>query len=117
MPTIKVDVPLGLAAGGVVNPLADSQYERLPFNAMVGIAGFKALAADDVRMTVHSGSDLLMEDAQLDTLAVGTPIKPNEDIQVSDVAAQGEKLGIRLRNAAAVATTGIVRILVVITPI
>lgn len=117
MPSIKVDVPVGLAAGATSNPLAGSQYERLPFNAHVAFAIFKAAAADIVRASIFSGSDVLMEDADLDQLAVGTPIKPSEDMQVSDVAMAGEKLGLRIRNAAAVATTGVIRVLVVITPI
>lgn len=117
MPSIKVDVPIGLAAGAVANPLQGSQYERLPFNARVGFGIYKALAADIVTASVFSGSDVLMEDADLDTLAVGTPIKPSEDLQVTDVALAGEKLGLRIRNNAAVATTGIIRCLVVIEPV
>jgi hypothetical protein len=117
MPSIKVDVPVGLGAGAVANPLSGSQYERLPFNAHVSFAIFKALAADTVRASIFSGSDVLLEDSDLDVLAVGTPIKPSEDMQVSDVAGAGEKLGMSIRNAGAAATTGIIRVLVVITPI
>lgn len=116
MPTIRATVPVGLAAGATVNPLAGSQYERLPFNAAVGFAVFQALAADIVRASIFSGSDVLLEDAPLDTLVATTPIKPNEDIQVMDVAAAGEKLGLTIRNAAAIATTGVIRVLVVLTP-
>jgi len=117
MPSIKVDVAIGLAAGAVATPLDGSQYERLPWNAAVGFAVFKAAAADVVRASIFSGSDVLLEDADVDQLAVGTPIKPSEDLQVTDVAAAGEKLGMRLRNAAAVATTGIIRVLVILNPI
>ena len=117
MPTIKVITPAGVAAGATVNPLQGSQYERLPFDAMVGFAVFQDVVGDQVRATIHSGSDLLFEDAQVDTLAPATPIKPSEDIQVQDVAGAGEKLGLTLRNAAAVVTAGAIRTLVIITPI
>lgn len=117
MPTIKAIVPAGLAAGATVNPLAGSQYERLPFDAAVGFAIFQDLVTDAVRASVFSGSDVLLEDSPLDTLAPGTPVKPSEDIQVQDVAAAGEKLGLTLRNAAAVVTAGAIRVLVVISPL
>lgn len=117
MPTIKVDVAAGLAAGAVATPLAGSQYERLPWDATVSFGIFKAAVADIVRASVFSGSDVLLEDADLDTLAATTPIKPSEDLQVTDVAAAGEKLGLRIRNAAAVVTTDIIRVLVKIDPV
>jgi len=78
---------------------------------------FQSLVADIVRASIFSGSDLLMEDAPLDTLAAGTPIKASEDGQVADVAAAGEKLGLTIRNAAAIATTGTIRVMVILTPV
>ena len=117
MPSIKFTIPIGLAAGATDNPLQGSQYERLPFDAAVAFGVYQDLAADVVRASIFSGSDVLLEDSPLDTLAPGINIKPSEDLQVMDVAAAGEKLGLTIRNAAAVATTGAIRGLVVIQPL
>ncbi|NIP95038.1 MAG: hypothetical protein GWO24_16960, partial [Akkermansiaceae bacterium] len=94
MPTIK-RTNANVAAGATVNPLVGSQYEYLPFDAMVEFA-ILADAGDTFNASVFSGSDVLMQNEPIDQLAVATPIRYPDDYQISDVAAAGERLGIQL---------------------
>lgn len=110
MPTIKKTTNLA-AAGAEANPLSGSQYEYLPWPAMVEIA----ILADgeDVDASIFSGSDLLLESAEVDQRAVTDPVRFPDDVLVEDVAAAGERLGIRLVSRAGAAR--IVRTVVKIT--
>lgn len=102
-----------IVAGATAFPLQGSQYEFLPFDAFVEFA----ILADGtlVNASVSSGSDILQEDSEVDQLAVVTPIQHPEDFILKDVAAAGERLGVRLQNNAGVAR--IVRTVVRITPL
>lgn len=102
-----------LAANGQAFPLQGNQYEFLPFDAFVEFAILgDALAV--VNASVFSGSDVLMQNAQIDVLAVANPIIYPDHYNLSDVAAAGERLGVTLQEAAA--ATPIVRTSVRITP-
>ena len=83
MPLIKVRSSLG--ANAQAFPLQGNQYEILTFDALVEIA-LLADAAGVVNGTVHSGTDLLMSNTHLDTLAVATPITYPDDYSLSDYA-------------------------------
>lgn len=96
MPTIKT-IDQGVAAGATISPWQGNQYEYLPFDALVEVA-LKADAGDTWLASVFSGSDVLLQNAQIDTLAIATPIQYPEDFDVQDVAAQGERLGCQLTN-------------------
>ncbi len=112
MPTIKTRTTM--VANGTAFPLQGNQYEYLPFDAYIEMA-LKADAAGVVNATVFSGSDLLLQSAQIDTLAVATPIQYPEDFEITDAAAGGERLGIQLQEAGGL--TPIVRTVTRITPL
>lgn len=113
MPSILVQTT-GAAAGATVNPLQGSQYEYLPFDAMVEFAIY-ADTGDTWTISVFSGSDVLMQNATAPILATATPIIYPDHFFLSDVAAAGERLGVQAVNG-----TGAVadfRTLVRITPL
>lgn len=112
MPSILVTTT-GAAAGATVNPLANSQYEYLPFNAFVEFAIY-ADTGDTWTLSVFSGSDVLMQNATAPILATATPILYPDHFYLSDVAAAGERLGVQGVNG----TGGVAdfRTLVRITP-
>lgn len=112
MPTIKrrTDIP----ANGVVSPLVGSQYEYLPFDAMVEFA-ILADAGDDVNASVFSGSDVLLQNERLDEKALTEAVQYPWDYDIQDVAAAGERLGVQLQENAGLAAT--VRTVVRITPL
>lgn len=79
------------------NVLAGSQFEFLPFHANLefGLVGSAAgLLAD-----VYSGSDVLCEGMPIST-ANRFPVYP-DDYVLTDVAAAGERLKVRIRNPTA----------------
>lgn len=113
MPTILVQTT-GAAAGATVNPLQNSQYEYLPFDAMVEFAVY-ADTGDTWTVSVFSGSDVLMQNATAPILATASPIIYPDHFFLNDVAAAGERLGVQAVNG-----TGAVadlRTLVRITPL
>jgi hypothetical protein len=114
MPTIKRTT--SLAANESANPLAGSQYEYLPFDALVQ-AAVLADAAGEVEATFFSGTDVILEGAPLDTLAVATPIQFPDDYDIQDVAAQGERLGLTIREVGGNVGPTVVRTVVRITPL
>lgn len=111
MPIIRDQTDM--AIGATAFPLQGSQYEFLPFDAVVEFA----ILADgtDVNVSVSSGSDILQESAEVDQLAVATPIQYPEDFTLRDVAAAGERLGVRATNDSGAAR--ILRTVVRITPL
>lgn len=113
MPTIK-RTNAGVAAGAVVSPLVGSQYEYLPFDALVEFA-ILADAGDTFNASVFSGSDVLMQNEPVDNLAVTAPIIYPDHYSIQDVAAAGERLGVQLTNAGGAA--GDIRTVVRITPL
>lgn len=87
-------------AGGVVNPLTGSIYEYLPFNAALEIALVQQTGtAGGILATVNSGPDTLQEEGPI-TVKAGSPVYP-DDFDLTDEAAQGDRLAIRLRNTTA----------------
>jgi len=93
MPLIQnqISVP---SAGQIDNLLLGSQFEYLPFNATLrfGLNGSAAgLIAD-----VYSGQDVLAESMALNSLN-RVPVNP-DDFLLSDVAAGGERVKVRVRN-------------------
>lgn len=112
MPTIKRRT--ALAANATVSPLVGSQYEYLPFDALVQFA-ILADAGDSVNASVFSGSDVLLQNELVDNLALATPIQFPENYEIEDVAAAGERLGIQLTETAGLPAT--VRTIVRITPL
>jgi hypothetical protein len=105
MPTIKVTS--NLAANGVANPLTGSQYEYLPWPALIE-AAILADAGDAINADFFSGSDVVMQNSPLDNKAVTAAIVYPDDFLVQDVAGAGERLGLTLREtagAAAIART------------
>lgn len=113
MPSILVQTT-GAAAGATVNPLANSQYEYLPWDAFVEFAVY-ADTGDTWTLSVFSGSDLLMQNAPMPILATATPIIYPDHFYLNDAAGAGERLGVQALNG-----TGAVadfRTLVRITPL
>ena len=99
MPLIAVNTPM--AAAGVFFPLQGNQYEFLPFDALVEFATIiKDLTgtpgAGAAKVQVYSGSDLLAQDVDLDTLVNVNNIEYPEHYQLQDVAGAGERLSVQL---------------------
>lgn len=112
MPTIKQRNDFA-AVGDVAFPTNGSQYEYLPFDAQVEFA-ILADAGDTIRATVHSGSDLLLQNSVIDNKAVTDPIQYPWDYDIVDAAAQGERIGVELSNVGIV--NAISRTVIRITP-
>lgn len=89
-----------LAAGAVVdNVLAGSQWEFLPFDASVAFGINGDANGHEVIADVYSGTDVLAEAMPLNAQA-RAPVVP-DDFDLTDVAAAGERLKVRLRNTGA----------------
>jgi len=112
MPVIQTRTTM--TANGTANPLSGSQYEFLPFNARVEIA-MQASAVNVVVATVYSGSDVLMEEGQIQQGTSGTLPKYPDDFFLVDDALAGDRLSIRLRETAG--GTPVVTCVIRITPI
>ena len=111
MPTIRVTTT-NLAANATAFPLQGNQYEYLPFPARVEFAIVASAIGIDV--TVYSGSDLLQQGGPATVKA--TPPEYPDDFLLDDVAGQGERLNVILRETTGVATTDIETV-VKITPL
>jgi len=111
MPTIRVTTT-NLAANATAFPLAGNQYEYLPFPARVEFA--IVASADEVDVTVYSGSDVLQQNGPA-TVKATSPVYP-DDFLLDDVAAQGERLNVVLRETAGTGTVDI-QTVVKITPL
>jgi hypothetical protein len=83
------------------NVLANSQFEFLPYNAMVEFGLNGDANGADLRVDVYSGQDVLMEGASM-SVQNRIPVYP-DDYQLTDVAAAGERLKVRVRNTSAAA--------------
>lgn len=89
-----------VAASGVNdNVLSGSQYEYLPFNAMLEFGLNGDANGGDLRVDVYSGTDVLLENAPMSVQA-RIPVYP-DDFQLTDGALQGERIKIRARNTSA----------------
>ncbi len=96
MPVIQNSVTI-LANATNDNVLQGSQFEFLPYDAALdfGLVGSAAgLVAD-----VYSGQDTVAENYALNTQN-RFPVFP-DDYPLSDVAGQGERLKVRIRNTTA----------------
>ena len=91
--TIDIDV----AAAAVITPWQGEVYEILPFDARIFVA-LLSDAADTWNATVVSGSDVLLMNSQIDTLAIATPVTFPDDYSLEDLAANGERLTCQLTN-------------------
>jgi len=97
MPLIQQTVSIA-ASTAVDNLIAGSQFEFLPYNAHLSFAingSAAGLVAD-----VYSGQDVLAEAMVVNALN-RIPINP-DDFLLTDVAAGGERIKVRVRNT----TTG-----------
>jgi len=103
-----------MTANGTATPLSGSQYEFLPFDALVEIA-IQASAVNQVVATVYSGMDVLMEEGQVQQGSTGVMPKYPDDFYLVDQALAGDRLSIRLRETAA--ATPVVMCAVRITPL
>lgn len=98
MPLIQGSV--SVAASSVNdNVLTGSQFEYLPYNALVEFGLVGDANAADLRVDVFSGQDILTEQMQPNAQN-RIPIYP-DDYLLQDVAAAGERLKVRVRNTSA----------------
>lgn len=89
-----------LAAGASVdNVLAGSQWEFMPFHASLEFAVITDASTGEVLSDVYSGQDVLMEQGAIPG-PNRSPVYP-DDFQLTDVAAAGERIKVRLRNTGA----------------
>lgn len=112
MPTIRRTSVL--AANASANPLQGSQYEYLPWDALVEFA-ILAIAPSVATADVFSGSDVLLQNEVVDGLALANPIIYPDHYEIRDVAAAGERLGVTVRDISGAGTT--VRTVVRVTPL
>lgn len=110
MPIIQRETSIP-ANGRVDNVLTGSIYEFLPFNSRIDM-GINA-AATGLVATVNSGSDTVLEESPL-RIATEFPVIPDE-INITDVAAAGERLVVAIRNTTGAAI--IARTYVNFTPV
>ena len=96
MPLIKT-INQAVADNAVITPWQGSQYEFLPFNALIE-AALLADTADVFNASVFSGSDVLLENSQIDNLALAVPITYPDDYSLEDDALAGERLGCQITN-------------------
>lgn len=102
MPTIQNRVTI--AANAVNdNVLTGSQYEFLPYNSALEFGLVGDADAADLRVDVYSGQDVLLENGE-PSAQNRIPQYP-DDFTLTDVAAGGERIKIRVRNLAAAART------------
>ena len=78
------------------NLLSGSQFEFLPCDATLDFGIVGDANAADLRVDVYSGQDVLMESGQ-PSAQNRIPVFP-DDYNLSDVAAAGERIKIRVRN-------------------
>jgi len=96
MPLIKT-IDQAVADNAVITPWQGSQYEFLPFDALIEVA-LLSDAVDVWNASVFSGSDVLLQNSRIDNLALATPITYPEDYSLEDDALAGERLGCQLTN-------------------
>jgi hypothetical protein len=97
MPVIQKRVVL--AASSSASALTDDQFEYLPYNALVEFAIMSD--ATGVLATIFSGSDLLMDEGPVPIGTINVAPKYPDDYHLTDVAAGGERLKVRLRDTSA----------------
>lgn len=95
MPLFQSETSIA-AASVVDNILTGSQWEFMPFDAALQFGLVGDANAVDLRLDVYTGSDVLAENMQ-PSAQNRTPINP-DDFNLTDVAAGGERIKIRVRN-------------------
>ncbi len=95
MPLIQGQTSIA-AASVDDNILAGSQFEFLPYNAFLEFGLVGDANASDLRVDVYSGQDVLAENME-PSAANAIPIYP-DNFGLSDVAAAGERIKVRVRN-------------------
>jgi hypothetical protein len=83
------------------NVLSGSQFEFLPFNALLEFGLNGDANGGDLRIDIFSGQDVVVEQLT-PSVQNRVPIYP-DDYVGSDVAAAGERIKIRVRNTSAAA--------------
>lgn len=100
MPTIRVST--AVAAGATNdNVLQGSQFEFLPYNALLEFAVNGSAAG--LFTDIYSGQDTLIENGAVNALN-RFGVYP-DDFDLTDVAAAGERVKVRIRNPTAGALT------------
>lgn len=110
MPVIQKEISVG-AGATVENALSGSAFEFARSNQLVAI-GVTA-AATGTFVTIQSGADIVLEESPT-VVKTTYPVIPDE-MYYNDVAVQGDRLVVRLRNPTAGAIT--MRVLVQTTNI
>ena len=101
MPLIRVTTT-NLAANATSFPLQGNQYEYLPFPARLEFAVVANAVTVDV--TIYSGSDVLQQAGPPSLKTTVVAVYP-DDFLLDDVAGQGERINVILRETGGVATT------------
>lgn len=101
MPTIVVRTALG--ASSTARPLQGSQYEYLPFDALVEFGIMTD--ATGVLATVQSGTDVLQEEAPVQLGTINNQPRYPDDFILQDVAGAGERINVVLRDTSGAART------------
>jgi hypothetical protein len=102
MPVIQGSVSVaGLSVND--NIFSGSQFEYLPYNAVLDFGLNGDANGVDLRVDAYSGQDVLMEGASM-SAQNRIPVWP-DDYQLRDVAAAGERIKVRVRNTNAAART------------
>jgi hypothetical protein len=112
VPTVQKRVSLA-ANSSVDNALSGSQYEYLPFPALVEIG--LTTDANGVLTTIFSGPDVLAEEGPVQLGTINILPKYPDDFFYRDEAAPGDRLRIQLRDTSG--ATRIVMVSVNITPV
>lgn len=100
MPMIQSSASVALSAVND-NVLSGSQFEFLPFNALLEFGLNGDANGGDLRIDIFSGQDVVVEQLT-PSVQNRVPIYP-DDYVGSDVAAAGERIKIRVRNTSAAA--------------
>lgn len=93
------------------NAIAGSTFEFARTNQLVSIGVVSDVS--DVFVTINSGVDIVLEESEA-AIKATFPVIPDE-MYYNDVAAQGDRLVIKLRNANAAAAE--VRLIAQVTPL
>lgn len=99
MPLIQSQV-LAITPGTVIdNVFSGSQFEFLPYDAVLEFGFTAGTTPANARIDVYSGQDVLCE-SLTPSAAARIPIYP-DDFNLNDVAAAGERVKLRVRNVGA----------------
>jgi hypothetical protein len=100
MPMIQSTASVALSSVND-NVITGSQFEFLPYNALLEFGLNGDANGADLRIDIYSGQDLVVE-GLIPSIQNRSPVYP-DDYVGSDVAAAGERIKIRVRNTSAAA--------------